>query len=781
MKKKIVSLLLVFVMLLGMMPTAAFAQSDVTSQWANFRNSDVNMAITDAQTPISVEGSQLKWAVKHSTGWSDAPGNQLIVDDCIVTTYGKTIRKLSMEDGSIVKEATLSETPGYSVAPTAYADGMIILPLNNGKVEALDAKTLESKWLFTDELGGQCLSQPTYADGKIYTGFWLNRNNANFVCIDAKTGALDWSYTIKNGFYWAGAVAVGDYIVVGGEYQEGTSDSTGTPNLMVFKKTYGEGETVEPVSTLALTSMGSVRSSIAYANGRVYATTKGGYLVSAAVDSTTGALSELKAVKHGGSSTATPVVYGDKVYFGVNVSWKDGSYFVAANANTLEAEYKIKMAGNPQCSWLLTTAYGDDLYLYGTYNSTPGGITMIKVDTKTNTAEASELFTPPTDKQQYCIASVLCDEEGTLYYKNDSGYIFAIELTEEVKNENAVNNVKNMIDAIGTVTLGSESTIQAARNGYDKLSDELKALVTNYDVLVAAEKALDDLKEANKAADINVTVSISDSGMFVTDKDGNLVANVKVTASDIDRDGKVEVDEVLYAAHAAYNEDGANAYESVYNPTYGLGIVKLWGDESGVFGYWKNDVSCWSLEDEVKDGDSVKAFIYKDKDNWSDQYTKFEKDSIQAKVGEAVSVKLLGAVYAPDWSVSFEGYEGAALSVDGKELGVTGEDGSASVSFDKAGTYTVVAYDKEGNMVPSACTITVTAENSGSNENVPTVPGTTPDTNKPGTSEPGTTVPGETAPGADAPTTGDFNTMALWVVVMAAAITGAMALKKREN
>ena len=60
----------------------------------------------------------------------------------------------------------------------------------------------------------------------------------------------------------------------------------------------------------------------------------------------------------------------------------------------------------------------------------------------------------------------------------------------------AAQAVTDLIDAIGTVTLKSETAIVAARTAYDKLTDAQKELVSNYDVLVAAEEALADAKDA---------------------------------------------------------------------------------------------------------------------------------------------------------------------------------------------------------------------------------------------------------------------------------------------
>lgn len=57
------------------------------------------------------------------------------------------------------------------------------------------------------------------------------------------------------------------------------------------------------------------------------------------------------------------------------------------------------------------------------------------------------------------------------------------------EDEVTAEEVIKLIDAIGTVTLDSGDTINAARMAYNKLSTEEKAKVTNYDVLVAAEAA----------------------------------------------------------------------------------------------------------------------------------------------------------------------------------------------------------------------------------------------------------------------------------------------------
>ena len=81
-------------------------------------------------------------------------------------------------------------------------------------------------------------------------------------------------------------------------------------------------------------------------------------------------------------------------------------------------------------------------------------------------------------------------------YLNDGDVIVFHYTDDYAKEYEADNNKKKtaeevvaLIDAIGTVDLSKAGAISAARSAYDKLTDAEKALVTNYNVLVAAEAA----------------------------------------------------------------------------------------------------------------------------------------------------------------------------------------------------------------------------------------------------------------------------------------------------
>ena len=236
-----------------------------------------------------------------------------------------------------------------------------------------------------------------------------------------------------------------------------------------------------------------------------------------------------------------------------------------------------------------------------------------------------------------------------------------------------------------------------------------------------------DAEKAEASAD--VTVTMVDKGEIAVGKDENktLMAEVPVHAVDLNADGKIDIDETFKAMHETYCPGG---FESSVGQ-YGLSVDKLWGDTSGSFGYYVNNNSAWSLADEVKTGDSVKGFIYKDGIKWSDQYSWFDVNKCNATVGEKVTLALNVYGSGADWD-KVNPCTGATLgtvSADGTftafSNAVTDKDGKATISFDKTGTYVVSAKAPEGAsaLVSPVCIVTVTP--------APVTPEPTPD-QKPG-------------------------------------------------
>ena len=408
-------------------------RKDVSAAWKNFRNSDDNMGITSAKTPTSEATTYEKWFKKLGSGV------QIIVDNSLIVMSANHIYKLDLNTGDILQTGDMVAATNFGYTPPTYADGMIFAPLADGRVQAFNAETLESLWVYQDMLKGQSLSPITYSDGYIYTGFWnAETKDANYVCIpvtdedptntqEAKEAA--WQYTSLGGFYWAGSVVRGDYVVFGTD--DGTSGSDGTGHVLSLNKK--TGAVMDSVDVI-----GDQRSTIAYdkETDRLYFTTKGGYLYSLKLKSDgTFDKDTLKSVQPGSMSTSTPVVYNGRIYIGVTSGSNfSGTYSISViDAATMTEIYKAPLKGYPQCSVLLSTAYEKEdgsVYLYATYNNNPGGITLIRDKKGQTTPDVEEIFIPEKARQQYCITSIICDENGTLYYKNDSACVMAVASSE---------------------------------------------------------------------------------------------------------------------------------------------------------------------------------------------------------------------------------------------------------------------------------------------------------------------------------------------------------------
>ncbi|MCR4600275.1 MAG: hypothetical protein K5767_00855, partial [Clostridia bacterium] len=199
------------------------------------------------------------------------------------------------------------------------------------------------------------------------------------------------------------------------------------------------------------------------------------------------------------------------------------------------------------------------------------------------------------------------------------------------------------------------------------------------------------------SASADVTVSIAVAGEVE-------VAAKTLTVTDQNGSGGVDIDDVLYAAHEAYYEGGAEAGYATANNEWGLSIAELWGDNSGFFSYYLNNASANSLSDAVSDGDYVYAFVYEDQTGWSDSYSCFNKYTASIATDETLELTLSDV----GWNPTASPLADATITVDGTETTyTTDEEGKVSLSFDAAGKYTVSAVKEGKTLVPPVCVVTV--------------------------------------------------------------------------
>lgn len=576
---------------------------DYDAEWANFRGTDSNNGITSAKTPVDALGGMLYWASHLGNGWdTGAVSSPILVDDCLVVYAGNHIYRVNKATGAIEVSGDMAGTSSFAINGPTYADGILLVGLSNGRIQAFNAKTLESLWIYKDPVGDQPNCPITILNGYAYTGFWNGESkDSSFVCIsltdedpenEMEEKAATWRMVQNGGFYWAGAYACDDFIMVG------TDDGDALRSyLYLFDPLTGK------VLDFKSGFDGDIRSTICYddVTKAYYFTSKGGTFYRVKVEAKNGsyAITACDGLKldNGANdparppmSTSTPVVYNGRAYIGVSGTGQftqySGHNITVIDLKNWKIAYSVKTQGYPQTSGLLTTAYEENngyVYVYFFDNYTPGTLRVLRdkkgqdeanyLTSETFNDEtyqtAYALFSPNGKQAQYAICSPITDSDGTIYFKNDSGYLMAfgrsIEKIEVTKQPNKTQyNAGEIFDKTGmvvTATLLDGSTrdvtdmvsapSEPLADGTEEITLEFGRGQTMYRNLPDGNK----MSAGNKLAAITTTLPIrvgdtTDTGAL-TD---NIAWSFQPSSNTLSIDGEIpEGHKVLIAC---YDENG---------------------------------------------------------------------------------------------------------------------------------------------------------------------------------------------------------------------------------
>ena len=403
---------------------------DWDAEWAGYGNSGNGSTVTDAKTPAQAAG--LKWAFD----WKAESGQQyancsepVIANGFVYIATENELIKIDSSTGKKVASAPLASKVSYSSRPI-YTNGLIIVPLNGGAVQAITADKLICKWLtpgLTDLTQSSCavVSDGEYvyvgtADGKKYV-------NGSFTRIKIATGEVSWqNIDADEGYYWTGAALTDKYAIV--------PTSAGT--LKCIDKATGD-----VVSTMKLGALANADCVADPSNGSTfYQMTHDGKLHVISL-SAKGVLSEQKTVDLGlTNNMSAPAVSGDNLIVGGQTA--TGSALVLYNLKTgkttmvTAADGKELPAGfNGIAATPLVSVQGGKTYVYFTLNgadtkdfvnySAGGGVYRYTL----GDAEATQIY-DAAGHYQYCDSPVIADASGNLYYINDSGTLFKLGAVE---------------------------------------------------------------------------------------------------------------------------------------------------------------------------------------------------------------------------------------------------------------------------------------------------------------------------------------------------------------
>lgn len=396
-----------------------------TAEWGAYKGTD-GTGTSTADTATT--GSTLLWQQNLGTGGMTFQSDPIIVNGDVYIAVGNALQVRDAATGKILRQAALAERV-ESTCRIAYANGIVVVPLHDGRVQALTADDLQTVWL-TDALpqsqgvAQQSISTPLVSNGYLYlgtdapkSGFGGGSLGGYLLAVSLRDGSVRWQYQDPGtGYYWSGAQSTVAGILV--------ADDAGSLTLH-------DASTGKVLASLSLGA--SSRAGIVVAEGGTvaYVVTKDGVLHRVGI-SADGTLTPDGTCKFDNYSTSTPTLSNGKIYVGGGSASMGGVgsiNVIDAATLVLQSHVATTAAGDDNGaipgdvkSAPLVVAKADGTYAYFTSNGIPGGVFMYKLGQKNVTL----LYSPQKNQQNYNMASVVAAADGSLYFVNDSGYLFKI-------------------------------------------------------------------------------------------------------------------------------------------------------------------------------------------------------------------------------------------------------------------------------------------------------------------------------------------------------------------
>ena len=451
-------------------------------------------AVTNVQPTKDVSETNLKWANQISTGYDTLSEIKLVGKYVYAADDSQhRIIKINKDTGKIEKQHKYHDESysQYYVGNIAYGDGKIYVAyankletgengetntVANGRIEAFDADTLEPVWISEaayhtekDSETGEAktvydmvASRLFYDNGHLYYGTGTGTPGSNYGwdktgkyyvldTVDEDKTKTDEIKKIKEitssseegNFYLKNGVKVGNYIVASDTKGKIFTIDTKTSKVVATKE-FGEvfsGNMAYDKTT----------NTIYFVVG-----TNDLYGIKVNSDGSFGKENHVRVYKTG-YSAMTPEVYNGKVYLSGSkgTSGVDGNgYFAVVDVRTsnYKVNYTVDLPAYSQGEMLVSKTGKNSVRLYFTVNYAKtdenynplsgGGIYSIEDKEGAKSAKLETVYEPEQKYANYCLSSISVDENGTMYYSNDSRTIFAVARQPIIKAQKTTRSIK---------------------------------------------------------------------------------------------------------------------------------------------------------------------------------------------------------------------------------------------------------------------------------------------------------------------------------------------------
>lgn len=278
----------------------------------------------------------------------------------------------------------------------------------------------------------------------------------------------------------------------------------------------------------------------------------------------------------------------------------------------------------------------------------------------------------------------------------------------------------------------------------------------------------------------------------VADDKGELaVAAEELTVTDVNKDDKLSVYDVIYCAHEAFYEGGAAEGFATEVTEWGVSITKMWGvSNGGSYGYMINNVMASGMDDPVKDDDYVAMYVFTEPVKLLDKYSYFDRFKEDVEAGE-VTLTLTKQDFDRDWHTILLPVEGATIIVDGKAIDAkTDVEGKVTFTLDVNGEHIVSAKAEDQVLVPPVYKANVTGgKDPATPDELPTMPeetvaptdedtatqAVTEAATDPATKDSATNDSATKDSSSSTPQTGDSTNLYLWLMITLVSFLGICA------